>query len=293
MKLKLYIGAHKTATTHVQRLLAANRQELSDNKIHLSIPSDIRPLWFPFLREYASSDDSAAIKKILSNSPTSGTWIFAEENVSGVPYDLKVKPGIYPSLSANLAVFKELFPDAELDVFFSIRSYDSFYASSYLEVVRNRGFFPFEEYYDECRYAENSWYHVIRTIIETVGSQDRLTLWCYEEFSSLLPSILSKLTGLDDAHALKMASDYEVDRTRQSISQKTLNIIEALSPMETLARSRQVLESLNDKFPASAGNGYFKPFSQSQVKGFRVQYDEDILRILKNFPNANFLNKNS
>jgi hypothetical protein len=290
MILKLYIGAHKTATTHIQRLLACNRKILSDNKISLSIPSDIRPLWFPFITHYPTFIDNDAIKKIIETSPNSDIWIFAEENISGVSYDLKTTAGIYPNLATRLTAFQDMFPKAKLEIFFSTRSYDSYYASSYLEVVRNRGFLPFTDFYDENRYSNNSWYTVIKEVVRVIKKQTDITLWRYEDFPSTLPSVLKGMTNLEKNTIDEMISAYGTEKTRPSISQKTLNILEAIHPVHPQDKANQLLESLNIELPASIENGYFSPFNQNEIDQFKAQYKDDITKIKNTFPNINFLN---
>jgi len=292
MNLKLYIGAHKTATTHVQHLLAANRRTLALHNVSLSIPSDIRPVWFPSFNKYVRNKNIAELKAITDTSPVDGVWIFAEENFSGVPYDLKTKAGIYPSLYERLSVLKDIFPEAKLEVFFSIRSYDTYYASSYLEVVRNKGYIPFEEYFDEERYINNSWFQVIKMIVDALGSQQRITLWKYENFSQILQRVLKGLTELEVDLINEIISRYEVDRTRPSISQKTLSIFGSLDPIEDLQAAQRVLEDLNRKYPASLENGYFKPFGDNRTQIFKEQYRKDVVAISTSFPDINFLKVN-
>ena len=45
--IRLYLGAHKTATTHLQGVLMANRHKLAELGGHLSAPQDVRKEWLP------------------------------------------------------------------------------------------------------------------------------------------------------------------------------------------------------------------------------------------------------
>jgi len=293
MNLKLYIGAHKTATTHVQNLLAANRQLLSSHNISLSIPTDIRPSWLPDFDKFVRSRDQATLESILDKSPENGVWVFSEENISGVPNDLRLKPGLYTGLPEKLLAFQEIFTGCQIEVFFSIRSYESFYASSYLEVIRNKGYFPFNEFYDESRYANNSWVDVVEKLVNIIG-QEQITLWRYEDFTLLLPSVLQRMTGLPQESITTMISAYNVGKTRPSISNKTLSMLQeqhnlGLSKEDTI----EVLESLNRKYPASSKYGHFQAFDYEQTRVFKGQYKKDVNSISSRFPNVNFLHINS
>ena len=292
MNIKLYIGAHKTATTHIQGLLSSSRNTLLENDISLSTPSDIRPLWSHFLNPNIKSKNAASAADLVRNSPANGVWIFADEYFCGVLYDFKTKQGIYPNLHGTLVAFKNLFPNAEIEVFFSIRSYDTYYASCYLEAIRNNGFFSFAEFYDDTRYSSNSWHEVVVAILDVLGEQNQLKLWCYEDFFSVLPIVIKKMTGLENTSIGGIISAYKTDKTRPSISQKALNILETQQPFDTKEEAKQLLEELNDKYPASPDNGYFAPFEQRKVDQLRTQYRADIELIRYDYPNIDFLNTN-
>ena len=287
MNIKLYIGAHKTATTHIQNILANSRESLSDHGISLSIPSDIRPKWLPLLNKYIEAESDETLEKIRKISPSTESWIIAEENIPGVSKEFKTKSGIYTSLEKRLTSIKKAYPDAKIDVFFSIRSYDSFYRSAYLEVVRNNGYFPFDEFYDANRFKDNSWLSVIESFTN-VFDQKHVYLWRYEDLSQLLPVILNNLTSLPTDFALKMIADYEIKITRPSISAKTLDLLSS-SLVNSKSESIELLEQLNKRYPANQHNGYYQPFDLETINTFKNDYKLDSQSILEQYPSINFL----
>jgi len=283
LNIKLYLGAHKTATTHIQKLLDANREKLITNNIKLSIPDDIRAKWLPALYEYSNLHNIKYLSAIKSECPENGTWIVAEENISGTSYEFKIHSGIYPNLKNRLNSIKSIFKDDNIELFFSIRSYDSFYRSAYLEVVRNRGYTPFTDFYDEKRYKNNSWVNVLDALISIIP-EENITLWCYEDFREIIPDLLRGLTGLDSVS--EFISAYTVETTRPSLSKKTIEILASLYPVISQAESLQLVERINSVY---ASNDYFMPFSKEEIEIFQIKYKVDVSKIRSEYPNIKFL----
>ena len=127
--IRLYLGAHKTATTHLQGILLANREELLTNGVSISAPQDIRKDWLPKFFKYCRNShetlESDFKKTLASIKPNEGRWILTEENIVGVSNELATHPGIYPAVGHRLKMLKKLFPGDELTLFFSIRSFNT------------------------------------------------------------------------------------------------------------------------------------------------------------------------
>ncbi|RLA76854.1 MAG: hypothetical protein DRG78_18315 [Epsilonproteobacteria bacterium] len=286
MTLKLYLGAHKTATTHIQGILMVNRDILLNNNIKLSSPQDIRNEWLQYFFKYCKNPKIDLLQKVQFIRPPQGTWVLTDENIIGVSNDLTVSSGIYPNAGKRLYCMQEAFRDVDIELFFSIRSYETFYRSAYSEIVRNRGYISFEEFYDEDRFRNNSWIETIKMFVEVVP-EDKITLWCFEDFKSLMPTIISKVTGLSNSEELIQA--YTSSVTRPSLSQKTIDILDMLDDVISREESQSLVERINKKY--SIGNGYenLVTFNKEEIHLFQKKYQEDIQAIKEKFPNINFL----
>ena len=287
--INLYLGAHKTATTHLQGILLANRERLQAKSIGLSAPQDVRKEWLPKFFKYcnAPGERKTHLGKYLRDlRPDARTWILTEENIIGVSNDLAVKSGIYPFAAQRLKALVELFGDDNVTLFFSIRSYGSFYRSAYSEVVRNRGYIPFDEFYDEGRFADNSWVDFVQRVQE-VFPQDRITLWRFEDFRGLVPRLLQAMTGLDSVQELIDA--YKAETTRPSLSQKTMDILADLHPVISRQESLALVERINKAYPVETGNVPYMPFTDAQEAEFRDKYEKDVAEIKSRFPQVTFL----
>lgn len=286
--IKLYIGAHKTATTHIQQLLGDSRTALLNNDVALSIPNDLRKEWIPIFFKSIENNNQISNKEIRDLSPLNHTWIFSDENFSGSSFEFSQKPGLYNSLQTRLEKFVDIFSDSDIEVFFSIRSYETFYRSAYLEVIRNRGYIPFDRYYTQDQFNNNSWVNVIESIANVIPHKN-ITIWCYEDFNNSLPSIIKQLTNLPDVNTL--ITNYRATITRPSISNRSLKIISLLSKIIPSKNLLFLTDHLNTIFPANNNNGYFMPFSASEVHDFQKSYLNDIESIKTKYPKINFLER--
>ena len=286
MTIKLYIGAHKTATTHIQSVLEHNHKNLEQHNIKLSTPNELRKSWLPNFLNLCHKKNLRQIEALKQELPNSGIWILSDENFAGTPYDFKIHKGMYPNVGQRLKCLKELFPNTKIELYFSIRSYETFYRSTYLEVVRNRGYIPFEEYYNEERFKDNSWLDVIE-MFTSVIPEENITLWRYEEIKILMPTILNNITGLNNAKEL--ISNYPIEKTRESLSKKTIKVLASLSSVMSQEESKKTIEILNNKYPLGDKYSKFIAFNLQKSKIFQEEYKQNIKFIKHMYPKINFL----
>ncbi|WP_407877533.1 glycosyltransferase family 2 protein, partial [Francisella sciaenopsi] len=283
-KIKLHVGAHKTATTHIQRLLQNSNDYLTKMDILLYIHEDLLKTWMPSFMQYVKTKDTSLLEKVVPITDYD-TWILSEENISGISYDLKLYSGIYPNMLARIQAFKELFKDYDIQVFFSIRSYEEYYRSAYLEVVRNRGFIPFEEFFCEERFKDNTWVTVISSLVDVFHGRN-VVVWCYEDFQKLQSTILRKMTTLNNVDSL--ISSYTSSKTRPSLSDEAYSIIKD-AYYQGCALSKEEIEDIANKYPAGEIYKAFMPFDSQTIKKYQQQYLDDIDEIKKKHRNLDFL----
>jgi len=288
MKIKLHIGAHKTATTYMQRLLETNRSLLLKEKIHLSIHSNPRKTWMYDLLSCADEEKkNSDISSIINEKPEEGLWLISDEDISGTSYQLKLFPHIYPKLQKRLSCFKNIFPNDIIEIYFSIRSYENYYRSTYLEVVRNKGYMPFTDYYNEEHYKDNSWVKVIEQMVSVIP-ESQITLWCYEDFSQLLPVILSKFTETNLVN--EVMRNYPPETlTRPSLSSTAIDILSKMDKLDNKILERKRIETIIEKYPLNKDNPPFVAFDEEIRRKFQNQYRQDIQVIKSKFPSITFL----
>ncbi len=290
--IRLYLGAHKTATTHLQGILMANRAKLSADSVQLSSPQDVRKEWLPlYFQAVRAFGEKGKIPPRLSGPlraamPEACDWILTEENIIGVPIELLSQPGIYPNAARRLETLRALFPEREITLHFSLRSYDSFWRSMYSEIVRNRGFLPWDEFYKPAAFAARSWRDTVKAFA-SVLPEAAITLWRFEDFRAVMPQALAELSGQTEVAPLMAA--YEPEATRPSLSQKAMDILAELAPAIGRAEALRLTERINDHYSVAKGNAPFDPFDAETAASMRADYARDIAAIKAKFPAVRFL----
>ncbi|MEO9895938.1 MAG: hypothetical protein ABJD13_20005 [Paracoccaceae bacterium] len=285
--IHLYLGAHKTATTHLTGIMNANRDVLTGAGITLSTPSDIRKEWLPKLfflareKRYNNPLPDDVVAAVQAACPAQGNWILSEENMVGVASDLKRPGGIYRFGPNRIAMMRTLFPDAKIRLFFSIRSFETFYRSMYSEEVRNAGYLPFSEYYDPEIYAERSWTETLSRFTKVLPQED-IVLWRFEDFRQVMPSVLREMTGIEDVDPL--IARYERGTTRPSLSQKTLDLLGDLAPAVGKNAALELTEQINQHYAVADGFAPFQPFDDATIVSMREKYDADFSELVQRFP---------
>ena len=285
--IHLYLGAHKTATTHLTGIMNANRDVLAKAGTTLSTPGDIRKEWLPKLfslvrdKKDGNPFPEDVVAEVQAAQPATGNWILSEENMVGVASDLKRPGGIYRFGQKRIAMMKTMFPNAKIRLFFSIRSFETYYRSMYSEEVRNGGYLPFSEYYKPHIYEDRSWTETLSRFTNVLPEED-IVLWRFEDFRQVMPTILSKMTGIDDVDA--MIAKYERGTTRPSLSQKTLDLLGELAPAIGKKKALELTEKINRHYAVADGHAPFQPFDDATVASMREKYDADFSELVQRFP---------
>lgn len=291
-EIRLYLGAHKTATTHLQGIMLANRDRLAGLGVKLSAPQDVRREWLPlYFKAVRALVETGAIPEDLSAPlrawmPGTGDWILTEENIIGVPIELLNQPGIYPHAARRLATLRALFPDARLQLYFSVRGYDGFWRSMYSEIVRNRGFLPFAEFWKPEVFARRSWVDTVANFA-SVLPEEYIVLWKFEDFGAIQDEALARITG--QADTAPMVAAYKAEPTRPSLSQKALQVLGDIVPVIGREEGLKLTERINDHYAVAAGHAPFQPFDADQVAEMRAAYARDLATIRERFPAVQWL----
>lgn len=280
---RIHIGAHKTATTHLQHTLAAIRPRLVARGVD-SIPLPVvrsgglaqaliarRPsMHMPVLRGMVARHLVRAIIDPFRQGPQ--TVILSEEKLLGSPRKVFSEP-LYPMVEHIIPRLASLGDAAEVTLFLSIRGFHTHLPSTYAQELRVLP--PPEGGFDAIKARvlsrPPSWFDLVRRI-RAAAPGTPLRIWCQEDYRDNAEAILSALAGCDIG-ALPDMSD--------PISTRSPSL-EAIREAESLPSSLSSTERriLVDEIFASAGQGTkFSPFSKEETALFQSAYKADLARI--------------
>ena len=288
---RIHIGAHKTATTHLQETLAEVRADLAGLGVDF-IPNRLvrrralaptlgqrRPIArLPIVGSRHMRDAIEAVLAPLRIGPE--VVVLSEENIVGVPEHMLTVP-LYPQAAVNVGRLASLARRAEVVLFLSIRSYDTLIPSAYVETLKHalppRG--GFEEAWARLLSTPPSWFDLVSRI-RAAAPGVALRIWRQEDYRANARAIMEAVCG----RALGPLPEISDPTWTRSPSASAIVTVEALPRdlprAERLARVRAIFAA------ADPGADRFRPLGPAERQRLRGLYEADLERIARAYPDV-------
>lgn len=247
-RIRFHIGAHKTATTHLQMTLARSRLAAGTRYVPLVrlrrlLTSRVRKrrLIVPWHRWY------------------SGTWLFSDENILGTTADgLRM----YPHAAAALKYFS----DCDLSVYLCVRGYDSFLPSAWGERLWHHEFQPFEPEIPRRRWTD------LVADLQSALPQVPIHVWRYEDYTVHSRAIIRDYAD----GAIERFPPPLHSRPKSGFSTRAVAELEQYTGSKI---GKRHLESVRERFPVSKAYPRFDPWSDEQKNRLSDMYAEDLAEL--------------
>lgn len=202
-----HIGAHKTATTHLQRSLSKAADELHAVGVRYYGP----PLFrlpgrsIPALFGLKQDDPDQVVRRTPSEQlelmrKSAERLVFSEENYVGVlngPRRLPLKVR-YPDAGPRLAALANAL-GRKVDVLIGIRRPTGFLNSAYCQMLLGGRVMPMADFKHINPIESVDWLDMLTRLRAADGVGD-LTVWRHEDYAALFPQICASLVGPAHAH---------------------------------------------------------------------------------------------
>lgn len=201
---RLHVGAHKTATTHLQDTLALNRSAIAAEGIGYISRDEvratgIRPKRRKGLFGMAWGRPASTDAFLRESYPSAGTGVvvLSEELLLGMAPDLLRDP-TYPDAEVRLAPFQALSREQPVTLFLSIRSFRDVLPSCYAQALRAHPYpeGSFEEIGKRVSEQPPSWYALAERL-RRLFPQSPLVVWTFEAYVADPTGILSAFLGMN------------------------------------------------------------------------------------------------
>lgn len=280
---RIHIGAHKTATTHLQNTLTEIRQRL--------VARGVDPIPLPALRRVGMAQAlnerrlatrlpilrGVVAKRILNElldplREGPETVIISEEKLIGAPRRVFSDP-FYPMVEHIVPTLATLGGRADVTLFLSIRNFHAQLASTYAQELRVLP--PPDGGFDAIRarvVAKPPSWADLAARIRKAAPNAPLRIWRQEDYREHKREILSELAGCDTG---------PLPRIDDPVRTKSPSL-EAIREAEALPRtlSSEARRRIVDGIFASAGPGTrFAPFSKEEEAMFEAHYAADLARM--------------
>ena len=279
-KFIVFPGAHKTASTHLQRTLRRNAGRLAKRGVVFIGPNEVRTHLTPLtyrLRDGEPADDlgskaAAAIAPLIDGAEV---VLIADENIlGGTEARMLFRKGrLYPWGPGRLGRVLKLLPEGKHHIALAIRHQATFLVSNYAESLHHTAYQSFEDYLALAKPHRLSWSRFIDRLRVETGDIP-LTIWRYEDYPSVVRSVFSRLIG--DGLAQKL-----------EVPDRVIHPGLSARAVEALAAGETDIAALKKRFPKSPeypalslwteeerarlGTLYARDLEQlSQMKGIRL-----------------------
>ena len=290
---RVHIGAHKTATTHLQDVLEACRPSLLAGGVDFIPRHQSRLLrfhnhtgrgnWRLMAGGMPMRRRMAAMIEPYRSGP--GTVILSDENIPGLATALLGGP-FYPQAEERLQPFAALARAVPVTLFVSIRSPDTLLPSAYAQVLRSRpmpgGFEPIRR---QALADPPRWQPFIDRLSRAVPDA-HIKFWRFETYRQHDRAILSRFTGVD----LPELPPIEAPSSTRSPSAEAMARIEALDPKPTPEAYAAAVAQIID---TDTGADQYAPFSAVETECLRKAHEADIENIRRLHPDMECLDGGS
>ena len=271
----VHLGAHKTATTHLQKSLNAQRGMLLRKQIRYYGPGQLRGPGKSIMARFgpdAAHPPSVALERMTKGSRR---LVISEENLMGWPHPprLKYNPALYPRGADQLALLTPAVTGAEVRVFLGVRNFSDFYTSLYSQVLFSGRVRSFERFLRKLDYEGANWVQLVTRLTEVEGVS-KVIVWRHEDYPGIAPRILRRLLGWRLGKAVPLLET----RVHQGLSRHAVAQIMAAGRAKAAIDPALALK-MRGRFPLSKDNPPFDPWTRRDHLTSRARYDRDIDRI--------------
>ena len=208
--IAFHIGAHKTATSHLQRSLREASDCLADAGVRYYGPTYFRLPGRSIQRLFGlvplkETDQRRSPQDQLALMRKDGhRLVLSEENYTGVlnsPRRREVKMR-YPYAAHRMNALAQAMDIEGLEVFLGIRHPARYLNSAYGQQLLGGRLMTFERYRKINPLSSVNWLSLAKRLNRAKGIK-RLTVWRYEDYVPLFPRICAAMVGCDAANLVK------------------------------------------------------------------------------------------
>ena len=199
--IAFHIGAHKTATTHLQRSISKVAEGLATSGVRYYGPKNFRLPGRSIFALFGLKDENPAP---LRRSPLAQLELLrkdadhlalSEENFIGVLNSPRRLPVLqrYPHAATRITRLAQAL-ERPIDVLLGMRHPTTFLNSAYCQQLMGGRVVPFERYAQLNTVESVDWLDLV-TRLRAAEGVNRLTVWCYEDYAALFDQICAAFVG--------------------------------------------------------------------------------------------------
>ncbi|NVO26449.1 hypothetical protein HJ526_03370 [Donghicola sp. C2-DW-16] len=262
--VSLHIGAHKTASTHLQKTLEAAADQLADWDVCFLGPKSLRKDGVPLNKRLArgqSAPDMAGDCDEL---------VISEENLMGPQFRPKSRRPLYPQGAKKIADITDALTGADVTLYMAVRDPATWLASLYAHAVFNGLACDGIDAFTEGRSPDTlRWSDLIAELAQT----NRVVVWSQEDYQIVFPQIVEHMLG--EGAVLDPIEGH----VNSSISAAAIAVLEGQGPdRPEPQKSARIAKA---QYPVRDPSDRFQPWPRKVLEASRAAYLADLNRIME------------
>ena len=265
--IALHLGAHKTASTYIQRQLLRDPKPISSDNIKTIFTSNdisgllpgqlrasggfsnkITSLGFSDKFTQLEYDETAAILKQMISATPQNNILLSDENLIGTCRNAIAEDQLYPYAHKRLELVNEMLAGNNVGLFIAVRETSSFITSAYCENTRAGQFCKFRDYIRKIEQFDSLWYDFLKRV-KSIFKDCPVYVWDYQSTfdQRFMIGLFSKMfSGVND---LSFLNSLEINRdtVNPSMDAKALRLLNAAEGLCSRSELIQLKNFLDKK----------------------------------------------
>jgi len=273
----LHIGAHKTASTHLQASLNAAALDLAAAGVRFYGPDYLRKQGRTLPQMFGLAEAEArrpAPDQARFLAKDGHRIVLSEENFCGPLHDGRGQMAIplYPLAEARVGALVHALNPLPVDLFVAIRDPARFVTSAYSQMLMGGHVMPFRAFRAANPFRRIGWAALIGRLRAVPGLRS-LTVWQYEDYSATFGQIVSGLVGADAAAVV-------APQARHAHRSLSARAVRATLASHKAGDAGDLALIARNRFPASSdGSDRFDPFSPDDHAASERLYAAQVAKI--------------
>jgi hypothetical protein len=278
MDIRIFVGAHRTASKHMAAVLSENIEllEAQDTIFYVNSNNALRHI-NTAIKAIAEGSDNTDVTGQMLHSLTRGRdvkrLLMINPNFVGSVAQPFGKELFYPRTTALIHQLQTLFDGNVMQLFAATRNPASYLPSCYAQSLMSASFSTYKEFLSELDMQNIKWSPFLYRLL---GKQANipLTVWRFEDYPYIWRDILQAFSGISNSQDLAGNSN-RINPGLTLQGAQLLNGYIADNPPRTREGFENTTQVFLKKFPSSADEIAGPDWSGEMVKTLTNNYEDD------------------
>lgn len=284
--IDVHIGAHKTATTYIQRIAMHNNEAMAEHGLAFPHHRKVRKfLTVPYQTSvYRNPRFTEAELEVITNNfftslaePGIKRVVISDENLPGHCGHVAKSGLLYTRKKLFLGMINTYFPKSPKQVFVGVRNYKDYFSSvygQYLLDVDIEHFVPPTTTSEQVMSRYPSWCNFIK-VVGNIFPKAQIVVWPYEGIGKHWDQIFGAIFGQNLSQNLDTNLP-QTDDTRQSMSGMSFNVFRERLTVDGPTLAIESIREIRDAYDTNASAGKMNIFDQEQSAELDQRYKQHL-----------------